>query len=272
VRRQIIHNTHVVDDLAAAGAIFVRELDEVPDGAVTVLAAHGVSPTVRADAGRRDLRVIDATCPLVAKVHAEVRTRRDAGYSIVLIGHEDHEEIAGTRGEAPDAIHVIATPEEVADLAVPDPDKVAYLTQTTLALDETAAVIERLRERFPNVVGPRANDICYATQNRQLAVRELVGRVDLMLVVGSVNSSNSNRLVEVARRDGVAAHLVEDETQLDLSWLAGVRRIGVTAGASAPEHLVQRVVERLASLGRVRVAEHAVVDEDVQFTLPVEVR
>ena len=272
VRRQIIHNTHVVDDLAAAGAIFVRELDEVPSGAVTVLAAHGVSPSVRAEADRRDLQVIDATCPLVAKVHAEVRTRRDAGYSIVLIGHADHEEIAGTRGEAPEAIHVIATPDEVAELAVPDPQRVAYLTQTTLALDETAAVIEQLRERFPSVVGPRANDICYATQNRQLAVRELVGRVDLMLVVGSVNSSNSNRLVEVARRDGVAAHLVEDETQVDLSWLAGVRRVGVTAGASAPEHLVQRVVERLASLGRVRVAEHAVVDEDVQFTLPVEVR
>jgi 4-hydroxy-3-methylbut-2-en-1-yl diphosphate reductase len=272
VRRQIIHNTHVVEELAAAGAVFVQELDEVPAGSVTVLAAHGVAPEVRAQAVRRELRVIDATCPLVAKVHAEVRTRREAGYSIVLIGHEDHEEVVGTRGEAPGDIHVVAGPSDVDGLVVPDPERIAYLTQTTLALDETADVITRLQERFPAIVGPRAHDICYATQNRQLAVRELASRADLVLVVGSANSSNSNRLVEVARRQGAVAHLIEDETQIDLAWLAAVDRVGVTAGASAPEHLVQRVVDRLACLGRLDVTEHVAVDEDVQFLLPVEVR
>jgi 4-hydroxy-3-methylbut-2-en-1-yl diphosphate reductase len=272
VRRQIIHNTHVVDDLAGAGAVFVHELDEVPPGSVTVLAAHGVAPEVRTQASERQLQVIDATCPLVAKVHAEVRSRREAGYSIVLIGHEDHEEVVGTRGEAPDDIHVIAAPGDVDRLAVADPDRVAYLTQTTLALDETADVIERLEERFPAIVAPRSHDICYATQNRQLAVRKVAAASELVLVVGSANSSNSNRLVEVARREGAAAHLVEDETQIDLTWLAGVDHVGVTAGASAPEHLVQRVVERLASLGRLDVTEHVAVDEDVQFLLPAEVR
>jgi 4-hydroxy-3-methylbut-2-enyl diphosphate reductase len=227
---------------------------------------------VRTQATERELRVIDATCPLVAKVHAEVRSRREAGYSIVLIGHEDHEEVVGTRGEAPDDVHVIATADDIDGLAVTDPDRIAYLTQTTLALDETAAVIERLGERFPAIVGPRSNDICYATQNRQTAVRKVAASSELVLVVGSANSSNSNRLVEVARREGAAAHLVEDETQIDLTWLAGVDRVGVTAGASAPEHLVQRVVERLACLGRLDVTEHVAVDEDVQFLLPAEVR
>jgi 4-hydroxy-3-methylbut-2-enyl diphosphate reductase len=261
-----------VQDLAAAGAVFVQELDEVPAGSVTVLAAHGVAPEVRAQATERELRVIDATCPLVAKVHAEVRTRREAGYAIVLIGHEDHEEVVGTRGEAPEDIHVVAAPGDVDGLVVADPERVAYLTQTTLAVDETADVITRLQQRFPSVVGPRAHDICYATQNRQLAVRELASRADLVLVVGSANSSNSNRLVEVARRQGAVAHLIEDETQIDLAWLAAVDHVGVTAGASAPEHLVRRVVDRLASLGRVDVSEHVAVDEDVQFLLPVEVR
>ncbi len=272
VRRQIVHNTHVVDELRAAGAVFVDDLDEVPRGAVAVIAAHGVAPAVREQGAQRSLRMIDATCPLVAKVHNEARARVRDGYSIVLIGHADHEEIEGTRGEAPEAIHVISDVDDVDTLDLSQPGRVAYLTQTTLALDETAAVVDRLRQRFPGIVAPRADDICYATQNRQHAVRALAGACDLMIVVGSRNSSNSTRLAEVASRAGVDAHLVDDETALDLSWLARARTIGVTAGASAPDHLVRRVVDRLSCLGPVEVVDQDGSDEDIRFPLPAEVR
>jgi 4-hydroxy-3-methylbut-2-enyl diphosphate reductase len=272
VRRQIVHNTHVVGALEDAGAIFVQELDEVPEGATVVLAAHGVAPDVREQAVGRRLNVIDATCPLVAKVHSEARKRAKDGYSIVLIGHDDHEEVIGTRGESPEHIQVLHQPSDVADLVVPDPSRVAYLTQTTLAVDETTEVVAALRERFPSVVGPRADDICYATQNRQEAVRKIARSCDLVLVVGSENSSNSNRLVEVARREGCRAELIEDETEIDLRWLVGVQTLGVTAGASAPEEIVQSVVAMVATLGPVDVAEEPVVVEDVHFSLPMEVR
>ncbi|HZQ59225.1 MAG TPA: 4-hydroxy-3-methylbut-2-enyl diphosphate reductase [Acidimicrobiales bacterium] len=269
VRRQIVHNTYVVRDLESKGAIFVEELDEVPDGAVAVLAAHGVAPTVREEAHERRLVTIDATCPLVAKVHHEARRYADLGYSIVLVGHPDHEEVVGTHGEAPDAIHIVEDVIDVRDLPIPTDAPVAFLTQTTLATDETAAVVDELRVRFANLTGPRADDICYATQNRQDAVRSLASECELILVVGSRNSSNSNRLVEVALRAGCPAYLIEDETELHPSWLDGVTTIGVTAGASAPEFLVSRVV---AALAPVSVEEHHVVSENVRFTLPLEVR
>jgi 4-hydroxy-3-methylbut-2-enyl diphosphate reductase len=269
VRRQIVHNTHVVRDLESKGAVFVEELDEVPDGAVAVLAAHGVAPTVRAEASERRLFTIDATCPLVAKVHHEARRYADLGYSIVLVGHPDHEEVVGTHGEAPDAIHIVEDVIDVRDLPIPDEAPVAFLTQTTLATDETAAVVDELRARFSHLVGPRADDICYATQNRQDAVRSLAEVCDLILVVGSRNSSNSNRLVEVALRGGCPAYLIEDETELRAAWLDGVTTVGITAGASAPEFLVSRVV---AALAPVSVEEHRVTTENVRFTLPQEVR
>jgi 4-hydroxy-3-methylbut-2-enyl diphosphate reductase len=272
VRRQIVHNTHVVRELESAGAIFVREVDEVPPGAVMVLAAHGVAPEVRTGAIERGLRVIDATCPLVAKVHAEARSKSREGYSIVLIGHADHEEVEGTRGEAPGAIQVNSEPGEIGSLDIADPSRVAYLTQTTLAIDETAAVVDALTQQFPEIVGPRADDICYASQNRQEAVHALARECDLLLVIGSKNSSNSNRLVEVARRDGCTAHLIEDESEIDLSWLHGVGSVGITAGASAPESVVHGVVRRLECLGPVDLAERATSFEDVHFQLPAEVR
>jgi len=269
VRRQIVHNTHVVHDLEAKGAVFVEELDEVPDGCVTVLAAHGVAPTVRSDAAGRRLRTIDATCPLVAKVHNEARRYADLGYSIVLVGHSEHEEVVGTHGEAPDAIHIVEDVIDVRDLPLDLDAPVAFLTQTTLATDETAEVVDALRARFVNLTGPRADDICYATQNRQDAVRALASECELILVVGSRNSSNSNRLVEVALRSGCPAYLIEDETELRPSWLEGVETIGVTAGASAPESIVSRVV---AALSPTSVEERHVVTENVRFTLPQEVR
>jgi 4-hydroxy-3-methylbut-2-en-1-yl diphosphate reductase len=269
VRRQIVHNTHVVHDLESKGAVFVEELDDVPNGAVVVLAAHGVAPGVREEAARRSLLTIDATCPLVAKVHREARRYADAGYAIVLVGHADHEEIVGTAGEAPDDIAVVATLDDVIDLRVPEDRPVAYLTQTTLATDETGQVVEALRARFPGLEGPAADDICYATQNRQDAVRLLAGECDLILVVGSRNSSNSNRLVEVSRRAGCAAHLIEDETEIDPLWIDGAATIGLTAGASAPEAIVQRVVRALAPD---EVVERHLVGETVHFTLPPEVR
>jgi len=272
MRKQIVHNRHVVAELERRGAICVDELDEVPDGSTVVFSAHGVSPQVRRQAERKELRVVDATCPLVGKVHAEARRFAKAGYTIVLVGHEGHEEIEGTSGEAPAQIRVIARAEDVDALEVEDPERIAYLTQTTLAVDETAGVVERLRERFPEIVGPRSDDICYATQNRQDAVRALADSCDVVLVVGSRNSSNSNRLVEVARRRGCAAHLVDDETQIDPRWLVGARRIGVTAGASSPERLVQRVVRALRVLGELQISEHAVARETVRFALPREVR
>jgi 4-hydroxy-3-methylbut-2-enyl diphosphate reductase len=272
VRRQIVHNTHVVRRLEDLGAVFVDELAAVPDGATVVFAAHGVAPTVRADADRRGLAVIDATCPLVAKVHHEARTYSERGYQIVLIGHEDHEEVVGTRGEADDDIAVVASPADVDALVVRDPERVAFLTQTTLALDETSAVVDRLRERFPAIAGPRADDICYATQNRQEAVRAIADSCDLVIVVGSANSSNSNRLAEVARRAGCRATLVEDASEVDLRLLAGARTVGITAGASAPDSLVDGVQALLGALGPIDVEERRVVEERVQFRLPVEVR
>jgi 4-hydroxy-3-methylbut-2-enyl diphosphate reductase len=272
VRRQIVHNTHVVRRLEGLGAVFVQELDQVPDGSTVVLAAHGVAPEVREEAERRRLFAIDATCPLVAKVHREAKRYGDEGYHIVLIGHTDHEEVVGTRGEVPDAISIVSEPAEVDALDLPDPERVAYLTQTTLALDETAAVIDRLHERFPSITGPKADDICYATQNRQEAVRAVAPDCDLMVVVGSANSSNTNRLVEVAERAGCRAILVEDASELDLRTLASARTVGVTAGASAPDALVDGVIAALDALGPVEVEERRVMEENVQFRLPPEVR
>jgi 4-hydroxy-3-methylbut-2-enyl diphosphate reductase len=273
VRRQIVHNAHVVAELEARGAIFVEELDEVPDGATVVLAAHGVSPAVRGQASARpDLSVIDATCPLVAKVHHEARRFASQGRRIVLIGHADHEEVVGTLGEVPGGIDLVEHVSDVERLPYGQDTPIAYLTQTTLAVDETAEVIGALRGRFEGIVGPSANDICYASQNRQDAVRSLAGRCDLMLVVGSANSSNTARLVEVARREGCRAELVEDAAHLELRWLADARVVGVTAGASAPESLVQELVEALSGLGPAEVAEHRTVEETVHFSLPQQVR
>ena len=272
VRRQIVHNRHVVDELARRGAIFVNELDEVPPGARVVLAAHGVAPEVRAQAVDRSLQTIDATCPLVAKVHAEVRRFVARGDSVLFIGHRDHEEVQGTVGEAPSEIFVIEHPEDLALAQVPDPQRVAFVTQTTLAVDETRSIVDRLLVLFPTAEGPAKEDICYATQNRQDAVRALARECDFVLVVGSANSSNSNRLVEVARREGCVAHLVDDDEDLRLSWLKGVERIGITAGASAPESMVQRLLDALRGLGPLDVQTQAGIAEDVQFALPKEVR
>jgi 4-hydroxy-3-methylbut-2-enyl diphosphate reductase len=272
MRKQIVHNRHVVSELERRGAVCVDELAEVPDGATVVFSAHGVSPQVREQARRKGLNVVDATCPLVSKVHGEARRFAGDGYSIVLIGHEGHEEIEGTSGEAPERIRVIAAAEQVDELDVGDSGRVAYLTQTTLAVDETSAVVERLRERFPEIVGPRSDDICYATQNRQDAVKALAATCEVVLVVGSRNSSNSNRLVEVAERHGCPAKLIDSEADLDLSLLNGARRIGVTAGASSPERIVRRIVAALGVLGAVSISEHQVAAEEVKFTLPREVR
>ncbi len=272
VRRQIVHNTHVVQDLEARGARFVDELDAVPDGALVVIAAHGVAPEVHEEAHERGLRVIDATCPLVAKVHAEARRFARDGYRIVLVGHLDHEEVQGTVGEAPEAIEVVDEPAAADQVQASDPEHVAYLTQTTLAVDEVQEVVDALRARFPALTGPRADDICYATQNRQEAVRTLAAECDVMLVVGSRNSSNSNRLVEVAERFGCTARLLEDASELDDALVRDASTIGITAGASAPESLVQGVVEALAAFGPVDVVERDVVQESMRFTLPVEVR
>lgn len=268
VRRQIVHNSHVVRDLEQRGAVFVEELDEVPHGATVVLAAHGVSPAVRREADGRGLRVIDATCPLVGKVHSEARRFAERDYDIVLIGHDDHEEVVGTIGEAPGRITVVASADDVDQLDVRDPDRVAYLTQTTLAVDEVEGIIARLRERFPTLAGPRREDICYATQNRQEAVTAIADESDVIVVVGSANSSNSRRLVEVAERRGTRAHLVDGPDGLDVAWLAEAATIGISAGASAPESKVQDVVAAIASLGPVTVTERTVVVEDVSFPLP----
>jgi 4-hydroxy-3-methylbut-2-enyl diphosphate reductase len=272
VRKQIVHNAQVVANLERRGAIFVAQIDEVPPGATVVFSAHGVSPAVRAAAAQRDLDVIDATCPLVSKVHAEARRFAKAGLDIVLIGHEGHEEIEGTYGEAPGHTHVIANTEDVERLQVRDPRRVAYLTQTTLAIDETAGIVDALRERFPALAGPASSDICYATQNRQDAVRVLASDCDVVLVVGSGNSSNSRRLVEVAQRAGCPAALVEDGSGIPPEVLIGCRRVGLTAGASAPESLVDSAVGALDGLGAVTLSERAVAREDVHFKLPSEVR
>jgi 4-hydroxy-3-methylbut-2-enyl diphosphate reductase len=272
VRKQIVHNAHVIARLEQRGAVFVDELDEVPSGATVIFSAHGVSPAVRAQAKERELGVIDATCPLVAKVHAEARRFAASGFDIVLVGHDGHEEVEGTLGEAPERTHVIAGADEVETLNVTDPERVAYLTQTTLAVDETADVVDALRDRFPKLVGPKASDICYATQNRQDAVRALAADCGLVLVVGSTNSSNSRRLVEVAERAGSPALLVEDSSEIPPELLIDVTRVGVTAGASAPESLVEGVVRALDGLGGASLSERTVATEDVHFKLPAQLR
>jgi 4-hydroxy-3-methylbut-2-enyl diphosphate reductase len=271
VRRQIVHNAHVVGDLERRGAVFVSEVDEVPAGEVLVLAAHGVAPAVRAQASSRELTVIDATCPLVTKVHNEVRRYAGRGDTVLLIGHRDHEEVQGTVGEAPEHIIVVDDAAAAARVSPPDPGRVAYAMQTTLAVDEADEIAGILRDRFPSLRGPRRDDICYATTNRQLALRAVARDCDLVLVVGSANSSNSVRLVEVAEREGVTARLIEDAGQLDLRLLARAGRIGITAGASAPPHLVDDLVHCLGGLGPVTVHEPSAEPEDLRFTLPKEV-
>jgi 4-hydroxy-3-methylbut-2-en-1-yl diphosphate reductase len=269
VRREIVHNRHVVETLRTQGAIFVDELTEVPDDATVIFSAHGISPAVRAEAARRGLRVIDATCPLVTKVHLEAIRYARENYSIVLIGHEDHDEVIGTLGEAPERIFVIDSVREVDTLQVPDPEKIAYLTQTTLSVDDTREVIEALRRRFPKIVGPSRNDICYATQNRQAAVKNIAPDVDVVLVIGAANSSNAIRLVEVTKSVGTPAYLINDVRDIRPEWLEGAKRIGITAGASTPEVLVTQTVEALNGRG-VNVREVHVVEEDVRFALPQE--
>jgi 4-hydroxy-3-methylbut-2-en-1-yl diphosphate reductase len=272
VRKQIVHNLHVVRKLEAKGAVFVDELDEVPEGATVVFSAHGVAPEVHRQAGARRLKVIDATCPLVTKVHQEARKFAGKGYDIVLIGHQGHEEVDGTMGQAPRAVHLVEDADQVARVDVADPERVAYLTQTTLAVDETAGVVDALRERFPVLAGPRSDDICYATQNRQAAVKRLAADCDLVLVIGAENSSNSKRLVEVARAYGSASHLIADASAIDPAWFEGVRTVGVTSGASAPEWLVDELVDALRERGAGEVREVEVVAEDVHFALPGALR
>jgi 4-hydroxy-3-methylbut-2-enyl diphosphate reductase len=272
VRKQIVHNKHVVEELSARGAIFVEEAAEVPEGELLVFSAHGVSPAVRAAAAARDLRTIDATCPLVTKVHVEARRFAERGYTIVMIGHAGHEEVEGTVGEAPDAIVLIESAAEVEALEVPDPDKVAFITQTTLSVDETEATIAALRAKFPAIVSSKSEDICYATTNRQVAAKQLAAECELVLVIGSANSSNSNRLVEVAREHGAAAHLVDDHEGVRAEWLEGVETVGVTSGASAPEVLVEGLVDWFRARGPVTVEELGAIHEDVRFMLPREIR
>jgi 4-hydroxy-3-methylbut-2-enyl diphosphate reductase len=268
VFHEIVHNQHVVEDLRAKGAVFVDDLTEVPRGAVTVFSAHGVSDAVWAQAQTRALKVIDATCPLVTKVHLEARKYSRRGYGIVIIGHHGHEEVEGTMGSVQGPVYLVSTPRDVEVLEVAEPSRLAYVTQTTLSLDDTSEVIEALRTRFPGIMGPQLENICYATQNRQNAVKQLAQEVDVILVVGARNSSNSNRLREVAEQQGVEAHLIADETELEAEWVAGRPRVGVTAGASAPELLVRRVVSRLRELGADRVEELRGNRETVMFKLP----
>jgi 4-hydroxy-3-methylbut-2-enyl diphosphate reductase len=272
VRKQIVHNEHVVADLERRGAIFVDELDEVPHGATTVFSAHGVSPAVRSEAAERGLDVIDATCPLVSKVHAEARRFADAGNTVLLIGHAGHEEIEGTAGEAPDATILVEDVHDAERVELPDETRVTYLTQTTLAVDETEEIVATLRERFPALRGPSSDDICYATTNRQVAVRSVARQSDVLLVVGSRTSSNSLRLVEVAEREGTPAYLVDDETEIDLAWIANAGTVGLSAGASAPEPLVRNVIESIEALGGATVEEQTTTTESLRFRLPKEVR
>jgi 4-hydroxy-3-methylbut-2-enyl diphosphate reductase len=272
VRKQIVHNTHVVSGLEQRGAVFVDELSEVPDGATVVFSAHGVSPAVRAEAGRRGLATIDATCPLVAKVHTEARRFSGDGYTVVFIGHAGHEEVEGTLGEAPEAMVLVQDLADVAALNPADPDKVAYLMQTTLAADEAAEIVDALRQRFPGIRGPGSDDICYATTNRQLAVRAIAAESDVVLVAGSANSSNSRRLVETAERAGTPAYLIDNTGDIELGWLAGASAVGITAGASAPPEAVSQIVAALEGLGRVEVGERVLTTESIKFSLPKEVR
>jgi 4-hydroxy-3-methylbut-2-en-1-yl diphosphate reductase len=271
VRKEIVHNRFVVEELQGKGAIFVDSVEEVPNGERVIYSAHGVSPEVREASKQRRLRVIDATCPLVTKVHVEAVKFAREGYSLVLIGHRDHDEVIGTLGEAPIVTQVVGSPAEVESLTVPDPDRVAYLTQTTLSLDETKDIIAALRSKFPNMTGPHAQDICYATENRQVAVKQVASDADLLLVVGSDNSSNSNRLVEVARNLGTSSHLIDSYRDIQPAWLEGVKTIALTAGASAPECLVEEVVKFLDSKGFNNVQELEVMPENVRFGLPPEI-
>ena len=271
VRKEIVHNRFVVEELQAKGAIFVDSVDEVPNGERVIYSAHGVSPEVREASETRGLRVIDATCPLVTKVHVEAVKFAKEGYSLILIGHRDHDEVIGTLGEAPLVTQVVGSPEQVESLTLPDPNRVAYLTQTTLSLDETKDIIAALRRKFPNIQGPHAQDICYATENRQVAVKHVASDADLLLVVGSDNSSNSNRLVEVARNLGTSSHLIDSFRNIQPDWLEGVKTIALTAGASAPECLVEEVVKFLATKGFNNVNEVEVMPENVRFGLPPEI-
>jgi 4-hydroxy-3-methylbut-2-en-1-yl diphosphate reductase len=272
VRKQIVHNAHVVRDLEARGAIFVEDEREVPEGKTVVLSAHGVAPSVYANAKARGLNTIDATCPLVSKVHVQARRYAADGYTILLIGHAGHEEVIGTMGEAPESTILVQSVEDAEALDLPADARVAYITQTTLSVDETGEIIQALRRRFPEIHAPKKEDICYATSNRQWAVKDLLGEVDLLLVIGSRNSSNSNRLVEVARAHGVAAHLIDDETDIDPTWLEDAETVGLTSGASAPEKLVERVCDWFRALGVEDISAHRLVDEAVEFRLPVELR
>jgi 4-hydroxy-3-methylbut-2-enyl diphosphate reductase len=268
VRHEVVHNRYVVDDLKRKGAVFVESLDEIPDGATVVFSAHGVSKAVRSEAARRGLAVFDATCPLVTKVHVEIAKMREHGREIVMIGHAGHPEVEGTMGQCDDGVHLVESVADVARLAVRDPAQLAYVTQTTLSVDDAAAIVAALKARFPDIVGPKKDDICYATQNRQDAVKVLAPQVDLVIVVGSPNSSNSNRLREVAAIRGVRSHMVDDVRDLRPEWVQGARRVGVTAGASAPELLVSQVVARLRELGAAQVAELSGAVERVVFPLP----
>jgi len=268
VRHEVVHNKFVVDDLRRKGAIFVEELAEVPAGATLIFSAHGVSKAVRADAEARGLRVFDATCPLVTKVHVEVGKMREDGREIIMIGHRGHPEVQGTMGQSPGGMYLVETVEDIARLKVNDPERLAYVTQTTLSMDDAATVVSALRARFPEIVGPKKDDICYATQNRQDAVKFMARQCDLVIVVGSPNSSNSNRLREVAQSRGVEAYMVDNAAQLRPEWIMGKRRVGVTAGASAPEVLVLEVIDRLKELGAKRVTQLEGIEENVVFALP----
>jgi 4-hydroxy-3-methylbut-2-en-1-yl diphosphate reductase len=272
VRKQIVHNIHVVQELEERGAVFVDEETEVPEGQTVVFSAHGVAPSVHANAGLRSLRTIDATCPLVTKVHTQARRYASEGYTVILIGHAGHEEVVGTMGEAPGSIVLVETAGDVAALPYSDEDRLAYVTQTTLSVDETGEMIAALRQRFPSIRAPKKEDICYATSNRQWAVKEMLGEIDLLLVVGSRNSSNSNRLVEVAQANGVASYLIDDASEVDERWLDGVSVVGLTSGASAPEKLVSGVCEWFRARGVDDIAPYSLVEEDVEFRLPAELR
>jgi 4-hydroxy-3-methylbut-2-en-1-yl diphosphate reductase len=272
VRKQIVHNLHVVRDLEARGAVFVDEETEVPEGETVVFSAHGVAPSVHANATLRRLNTIDATCPLVTKVHVQARRYAADGYTVVLIGHAGHEEVVGTMGEAPQSITLVESVADVERLELPSETRLAYVTQTTLSVDETAEIIAALRRRFPDIHAPKKEDICYATSNRQWAVKEMLSEIDLLLVIGSRNSSNSNRLVETARAGGVPGHLIDDETEIDDAWLEGVEVVGVTSGASAPEKLVDRVCGWFRERGVADIEPYRLVDEGVEFRLPTELR
>jgi 4-hydroxy-3-methylbut-2-en-1-yl diphosphate reductase len=272
VRKQIVHNIHVVRELEARGAIFVEEETEVPEGATVVFSAHGVAPVVHENSARLAHNVIDATCPLVTKVHVQAKRYADEGYHIVLIGHAGHEEVVGTTGEAPEVTVLVQTVDEAEALELPKDAKLAYVTQTTLSVDETGEIIKVLRRRFPDIRAPRKEDICYATSNRQWAVKEMLAEIELLLVIGSRNSSNSNRLVEVARASGIPAYLIDDETEIEESWLGAAETVGITSGASAPEKLVNRVCDWFRARGVTDIEPYRLVDEDVTFRLPVELR